>query len=284
MHTAFFIEKNNDYYIYMNSGTVDLYDSMFANPLIFVVLLIIIISYILLFSSLGGSEQYIGEEGSGPGQKTLMVVVFAILLVLILLNLFNYFFSVDVMATINNFFQESPKINIVVDQSKAQPSVVPEISLTKQVFNIPGNNYDYENSGALCKAYGARLATYSEIENSYNSGAEWCNYGWSDGQMALFPTQQKTFDSLQKIAGHENDCGRAGINGGYMANPQLKFGVNCYGYKPKITPEEENLMSSTTPYPQTQKDIDFQTEIDYWKTQITNILVSPFNYKNWSRI
>jgi hypothetical protein len=275
----------------MNSATVDVYDSinnLFTNPLIFVVLLIIIISYILLFSSLGGNEQETGiEDGSDSGQQTLMVVVFAVLLVLILLNLFNYFFSVDVMASINNFFQETPKINIVVDQSNAQqatPPAVPEITLQKQVFNIPGNNYDYENSGALCKAYGGRLATYSEIENSYNSGAEWCNYGWSDGQMALFPTQQKTFDNLQKIAGHENDCGRTGINGGYMANPRLKFGVNCYGYKPKITPEEQQLMSSTTPYPQTQKDIDFQNEIDYWKTQITNILVSPFNYKNWSRI
>ena len=275
----------------MNSATVDVYDSinnLFTNPLIFVVLLIIIILYILLFSSLGGNEQETGiEDGSDSGQQTLMVVVFAVLLVLILLNLFNYFFSVDVMASINNFFQETPKINIVVDQSNAQqltPQVVPEITLQKQVFNIPGNNYDYENSGALCKAYGGRLATYSEIENSYNSGAEWCNYGWSDGQMALFPTQQKTFDNLQKIAGHENDCGRTGINGGYMANPNLKFGVNCYGYKPKITAEEQQLMSSTTPYPQTQKDIDFQNEIDYWKTQITNILVSPFNYKNWSRI
>ena len=69
-----------------------------------------------------------------------------------------------------------------------------------------------------------------------------------------------------------------------MANPNLKFGVNCYGYKPKITVEEQNLMSSTTPYPKTQKDIDFQNEIDYWKTQIANILVSPFNYKNWSRV
>ena len=275
----------------MNSATIDMYDSinnLFTNPLIFVVLLIIIISYVLLFSSLGGNEQETGiEEGSDSGQQTLMVVFFAVLLVLILLNLFNYFFSVDVVASINNFFQETPKINIVVDQSNAlQPvqgvtsSVVPE----KQVFNIPGNNYDYENSRALCKAYGGRLATYSEIENSYNSGAEWCNYGWSDGQMALFPTQQKTFDNLQKIDGHENDCGRTGINGGYMANPNLKFGVNCYGYKPKITPEEEQLMSSTTPYPQTQKDIDFQNEIDYWKTQITNILVSPFNYKNWSRV
>ena len=273
----------------MNSATVNLYDSvnnLFTNPLIFVVLIIIIILYLLLFSSLGGNDQE--ETSSGSGQQTLMIVIFAILLVLILLNLFNYFFSVDIITSINNFFQESPKINIVVDQSNAQqqiqPSIVPEIQLKKQVFNIPGNNYDYENSGALCKAYGGRLATYSEIENSYNSGAEWCNYGWSDGQMALFPTQKKTFDNLQKIAGHENDCGRTGINGGYMANPNLKFGVNCYGYKPKITVEEQNLMSSTTPYPKTQKDIDFQNEIDYWKTQIANILVSPFNYKNWSRV
>ena len=271
----------------MNSAIIDVYDStnnLFTNPLIFVVLLTIIILYILLFSSLGGNEQ---EEGSSSGQQTLMVVVFAVLLVLILLNVFNYFFSVDVIASINNFFQETPKIDIVIDQSNAQQatsSVVPAISMQKQVFNIPGNNYDYENSGALCKAYGGRLATYSEIENSYNSGAEWCNYGWSDGQMALFPTQQKTFDNLQKIAGHENDCGRTGINGGYMANPNLKFGVNCYGYKPKIKAEEQQLMSSTTPYPQTQKDIDFQNEIDYWKTQITSILVSPFNYKNWSRV
>lgn len=275
----------------MNSATVDLYDSMnnlFTNPLIFLVLLIIIISYVILFSSLGGNDQ---GESSDSGQQTLLVIIFSILLVLLLLNLFNYFFSVDVIGSINNFFQETPKINIVVDQSKAQhnpavpgPAVVPELLLKKQVFNIPGNNYNYENSGALCKAYGGRLATYSEIENSYNSGAEWCNYGWSDGQMALFPTQQKTFDHLQTIPGHKNDCGRTGINGGYMANPHLKFGVNCYGYKPKITPEEQHLMSSTTPYPQTQKDIDFQNEIDYWKTQITDILVSPFNYKNWSRI
>ena len=263
---------------------VNLYDyinNLFTNPLIFIVLIIIILSYFFLFSSLGGMSE---EDSDGQGQNTLIILVSSILIVLFLLNIFNYFFSIDIITSINNFFQETPKIDIVVDQSKSQSSIVPQLTLTKQVFNIPGNAYDYENSGALCKAYGGRLATYSEVESSYNSGAEWCNYGWSDGQMALFPTQQKTFDTLQKIPGHENDCGRTGINGGYMANPNLKFGVNCYGYKPKITPEEEHLMSSTTPYPQTQKDIDFQNQIDYWKTQITNILVSPFNYNNWSRI
>ena len=39
------------------------------------------------------------------------------------------------------------------------------------------NYYDYENAKALCKAYGAELATYDQIEKAYNSGAEWCNYG-----------------------------------------------------------------------------------------------------------
>jgi hypothetical protein len=158
---------------------------------------------------------------------------------------------------------------------------VPEIRFKKQVFNVPGNYYNYTNAKALCQAYGANLATYKQIEDSYKSGGEWCNYGWSAGQMALFPTQQNTFDNLQKIKGHENDCGRPGINGGYMVNPQLRFGVNCYGNKPKITSEEEELMKTTTPYPETAEDIAFQKRVDFWKNKVDNILVSPFNYNTW---
>jgi hypothetical protein len=102
--------------------------------------------------------------------------------------------------------------------------------------------------------------------------------------MALFPTQQKTYDGLQKIPNHENDCGRPGVNGGYMANPALKFGVNCYGYKPRMTPEEEEIMQNVPHYPLTQKDIDMENRVKYWKDKLTEILVSPFNYNNWSKI
>jgi hypothetical protein len=101
--------------------------------------------------------------------------------------------------------------------------------------------------------------------------------------MALFPTKKKTFDKLQTINGHEHDCGRPGINGGYIANPKIKFGVNCYGHKPKMTNEEEQLMETTTPYPESAKDIAFQKRVDYWRNKIDDILVSPFDYKNWSR-
>jgi hypothetical protein len=95
--------------------------------------------------------------------------------------------------------------------------------------------------------------------------------------MALFPTQQQTFDNLQKIKGHEHDCGRPGINGGYIANPKIKFGVNCYGNKPKITQEEEELMKKSTPYPESTQDIIFQKRVDFWKNKVDEILVSPFN-------
>ena len=102
--------------------------------------------------------------------------------------------------------------------------------------------------------------------------------------MALFPTQQQTFDNLQKIKGHEHDCGRPGVNGGYIANPNIKFGVNCYGNKPKITQDEEELMKTASPYPKTMQEIEFQKKVDYWKNKINDILVSPFNYNMWGEV
>ena len=84
--------------------------------------------------------------------------------------------------------------------------------------------------------------------------------------------------------GHEHDCGRPGINGGYIANPNVRFGVNCYGYKPKITQEEAELMANTPMYPRTQREIEFDKKVDYWRNKLPEILVAPFNHNNWSII
>ena len=86
------------------------------------------------------------------------------------------------------------------------------------------------SSSTICKATGNRLATYKEIETAYNKGGDWCSYGWSEGQFALYPTQESTY---QKLSGYEDQvqCGKVGINGGYF-DASYKFGVNCYGYKP----------------------------------------------------
>jgi hypothetical protein len=264
-------------------------NGMLLNPTVFVIILIVIIAYFVIFNSLGNSnsEMNMGNIGNiglenKETSKIFGFIIIFILVILIVVNGLQYFFSINVTASLKNLFTPEHKLDVTIDQTKYQPSAVPEIKFKKQVFNIPGNYYDYENAKALCTAYGSRLAKYNEIEDAYKNGGDWCNYGWSDGQLALFPTQQTSFDNLQKIKGHENDCGRPGINGGYMINPKLRFGVNCYGNKPKITPQEEEIMKTTPPYPVTMKDIAFQKRVDFWKTKVTDILVSPFNAKTWS--
>ena len=238
--------------------------------------------------SLGGDSipTVSNDTVSNSGSGTITVILVAFFVILIIINGLQYFFGVDIIAKLKNIFTGNPEIDITIDTSRAEAAKapVPEILLRPQVFNIPGNEYVYPDAKALCSAYGARLATYSEVEESYNNGGEWCNYGWSDGQMALFPTQKKTYDELQKIEGHENDCGRPGINGGYISNPKVKFGVNCYGYKPRMTSTEEELMATEPIYPKTEKDIALENRVNYWKDKLSEILVSPFNNNTWSKL
>jgi hypothetical protein len=256
-------------------------NSYIMNPIVFIIIFLIIIAYYIFSSSLGNGEQ---SSGQSNGTNIMGIIIVIVLVVLIIINAFQYFFSINVTAYIQGLFSPKTQVDIVVDQSTYNPSPVPEIKFRKQVFNIPGNYYNYENAKAVCSAYGADLASYKQIEDAYNKGAEWCNYGWSADQLALFPTQQKTYDHLQTIPEHKNDCGRPGVNGGYIANPQVKFGVNCYGYKPKITEEEDNLMKTASPYPETVQDIALQKRVNYWKNKVDDILVSPFNYNTWGEI
>lgn len=103
-----------------------------------------------------------------------------------------------------------------------------------EVFHINDQKYTYEQAKCKCSSYGAKLATYEQMVKAYNKGADWCSYGWNQGQRAYYPTQKCTWDKLQKGPKHlRNTCGFAGINGGYFANDKLKFGVNCWGVKPK---------------------------------------------------
>jgi len=254
------------------------------NPTVFIIIILIIVAFFVFSSSLDTNTVGLGNENDSTGSNIMGIIVVAILIILIIINAFQYFFSINVTAYIQGLFSPNTTVDIVVDQSAYQPeaSPVPEIKFKKQVFNIPGNYYNYENAKAVCNAYGSDLATYDQIEKAYNNGAEWCNYGWSANQLALFPTQKQTYDNLQKTPGHEHDCGRTGVNGGFIANPNVKFGVNCYGYKPKITDEEEELMKTASPYPETVKDVAFQKQVDHWKNKVDEILVSPFNYSSWS--
>ena len=313
-------------------------NSYLMNPTVLIIIILIVVIYYAFSSSLGPGnldpynlDPYQNYNRSSSGNIFGFIIV-TILVILILVNAFQYFFSINVTAYIQGLFTPSPTVDIVVDegtgkkdsvdegniadkdqitgkdkivgkdqiagkdhsivktqtvnkdQSTYKPAPAPEIKFKKQVFNIPGNYYTYNDAKAMCSAYGAELATYDQLEQAYNKGAEWCNYGWSANQLALFPTQKKTYDILQGTPGHENDCGRPGINGGYIANPNVKFGVNCYGNKPKIRSDEEELMKTSKPYPQTEQDIAFQKKVDEMRNNLDQILLSPFNRDTWGSV
>jgi hypothetical protein len=269
----------NDTYSYITN--------LLANPSVVIILVIVLVLYIILLISLGeNSSTSPNEPVSNSGSVTITILFMSFFLILLIINGLQYFFSIDIIAEVKNLFTGRPEVDITIDTSRVEAAKndVPQILLRPQVFNIPENKFVYPDAKALCSAYGARLATYNEIEDAYKNGAEWCNYGWSDGQMALFPTQQNTFDKLQTIEGHENDCGRPGINGGFIANPAIKFGVNCYGYRPRMTEAEKEIMETKPIYPKTLKDQAMEDRVNYWKDRLSEILVSPFNHNSWSKL
>ena len=158
--------------------------------------------------------------------------------------------------------------------------------VVNEVFNVSKNVYTYDDGRAVCSALGARLATYDEVESSHKDGGEWCNYGWSEGQMILFPTQKKTWEQLQKVDGHHNDCGRPGINGGYIENPNARFGVNCFGKKPAATADDLTRLkavSADASFESLTRDPIDEAKIKYWKDHSDTFLqVNSFNRSKWS--
>lgn len=157
-------------------------------------------------------------------------------------------------------------------------------SKSNEVFNVSNNLYTYDDARAVCTAFGARLATYDEIEDAYNKGGEWCSYGWSEGQMAYFPTQKATWEALQKNPRAKNNCGRPGVNGGYMENPYIKFGVNCFGQKPKPTDKDLQAMAANKLQPKTEEDELIDKKVQFWKENANKLLnLNSFNHNAWSQ-
>jgi len=150
----------------------------------------------------------------------------------------------------------------------------------KEVFNVASNKYTYSDADALCKAFGAELASYDQVKDAWSKGADWCNYGWVKGQSAVYPTQESTFEKLQ--AGPEDQrlsCGIPGVNGGYFDNPELRFGVNCFGTKPseKDQDAQDSMRINLTP-----DALALDKKILGYKQQLQEIPVNPFKPGTWT--
>lgn len=103
-----------------------------------------------------------------------------------------------------------------------------------EVFLIGDQVYNYNEAKCKCNSYGAKLATKEQVIDSYNKGADTCLYGWAEGQNAYYTTQKCTWDELQRGPMRDRGmCGMPGVNGGYFANKDIKFGALCYGVRPE---------------------------------------------------
>ena len=177
----------------------------------------------------------------------------------------------------SNSFKNTPtkKSNNENDNKNEIPKepTTPTQLRKKEVYNISENIFTYDQAEKVCKKYGAELATKAQVDRAYKEGANWCNFGWTQGQMALYPIQKEYYNKLIKDKDRKDDCGKPGVNGGYFQNKNIEFGVNCYGIKP--LPKKDNIKYSK-PKPKTTKPVERAINVN-------EININPFNNNKWSR-
>ena len=198
-------------------------------------------------------------------------------LVLILLSailgfLLVFFGFVDISASDRRLDINIRPLGNVASSPGVDVSSVTAMPITgPEVFYVSDNKFTYEEAQYVCKAYDAELATYLQVEQAYNNGAEWCGYGWSAGGLALFPTQQASWEArmADPDVKKRGMCGRPGVNGGYF-DPSMEFGANCYGIKP---PKPANWKAS--------KENDRLLGI--FKDQVSKFVLDPYKKDTWSK-
>lgn len=182
--------------------------------------------------------------------------------------------------------QEEIQENIVQETHNKTTNIFDKIlsSGKSEVFNVNENEYTYYDAEPLCMALGAELATYDQVKEAWSKGADWCNYGWVKGQAAVYPTQNETWQKVQSgPEENRNSCGVPGLNGGYFENPEMKFGVNCYGPKPPQSNHSEEVLMKKGKIPLSVPALEVDRKIQDFKTDMDSIGVLPFNEDQWSK-
>ena len=240
-----------------------------------------------------------------PEQRTYSFYYILIISMFVVLALITYFFQPlksflqDTFYSLKHMIYPDPpappesslKDPSPQDRPSGQPGAIEADPLTQvgahipkreEVFHISKNIYSYSDAAAVCRAFGADLATEAQVNDAYKKGADWCSYGWIKGQNAVFPTQQATYDSLQKgPVEHRDSCGKPGINGGYFDNPDLRFGVTCYGMKPEKS-ATDSLTHSQIALPPSTEEIEFEKKVQKFRDQLDTTTVDPWNRSIWS--
>jgi len=247
-------------------------------------LVVIIVVYIFLFTFLNNMS--VDNDKNKMWILILEIILVVVLIIVVALNMDKLKNDFNFSTEIKNLFNEkTPQIEIVADTKEDKKDDKNDKKKCKdepdegEVFHIFNNKYTYDEAREVCSTMNARLATYDEVESAYNKGGSWCSYGWSEDQLALFPTSKEIYNKLKSKPKHKNDCGRQGVNGGYIGNKHVKFGVNCFGKKPEMDASEKYFMDNYTFSPAFSDASYGQWDASY---NALNLLIAPFNKSKWN--
>ena len=168
--------------------------------------------------------------------------------------------------------EKAETVEVKTDQKKEIVEV--KTDQKKEVFLVSNNIFSKSDSSNVCKGiFDSDSATKEQINDSFNNGANWCNYGWTSNGEAYYPLQSETNNSTCK--------GSIGLNGGIMADNNYTLGVLCYGVKP----DEKNYTDLTKIKRDSSLCDADQKLLDNYRKKLENgaIKIAPFNDKSWSR-
>lgn len=235
-------------------------------------------------SSLSNNNKGLNLEAKAPNYILIgIVAIFSLLAVLIIVYVFSDWFKPGSVSKGSVSGAAAAKDTSPANKGDGAVPAAPTQGVTSasgvpEVFNIAENMFTYDDAEAVCKAYGAELATYDQLVDAYKKGANWCNYGWSKGQLILYPIQKSFWDQVQENEpDRRDDCGMPGINGGYEENKNQQFGVNCYGVK-RVPTADENLKQAYI----SDQDRETMEKIARFKQQLGTLRLNPFNENKWA--
>ena len=226
----------------------------------------------------------------------ILIIIIIFLVIYVLMCYYNYssincyekksflsylfdFNSNDVCSVYQKPMPKTPPMPIIKKDSTPK---LGNLLQKKEVYHISNQEYTYDQSKCKCSSYGGRLATKDEVTNAYNAGANWCSYGWSEGQNAFYPVQKCFYDALSEdddfLENSDKYCGKPGLNGGYFSDSELKFGVNCYGVKPKgsiVKPKKAECTDGGKDFCELPKNSSSNQKL-------SSDVIVPFNENKWS--
>ena len=194
------------------------------------------------------------------------------------LNLFNATKKTEIAQIDSNIKQElkqpSEETTTLKQELTALLDKPSAAAASAEVFVVSNNIFSKEDAPKVCRGlFNSDGATKQQLEDGYNNGANWCNYGWTADGNAYYPLQNET---------NTADCmGDKGLNGGKMAH-NYKLGAICYGTKPedkKYTELEKIHQESNF----SESDLKMLEEYRKKMKAEGGPRILPFNKKAWSR-